>query len=149
MKATAQLKTSFLSILLLSGLPATDALAEDGRFEASFPVSESLVLDAVTGSGSIKIRSGSADEAIVIGKIQLQRKFIWGKPNNGDEIIQEIKDSPPIEMDDGRLHVGHNLDRSLRNKVSISYEIVVPGGTEIVAEAGSGSITVRDIAAPG
>jgi hypothetical protein len=148
MKAASKLKTLILPILLLSGLPAADALAADGTFERSFTVDEPLALDADTGSGSIKIRSGPGDEVTVIGKIQVQRRFPWGKPRDADELIQEIKDSPPIEIDDGRLRVGHNLDRKLRNRVSISYEIVVPSGTDIVAATGSGSISVSDIAAP-
>ena len=148
MKATTKLKTLILSILLLSGLPAADAFAADDTFERSFTVSEPLVLDVDTGSGSIKIRSGSGDEVTINGKIQVQRRFPWGKPRNADELIQEVKDNPPIEIDDGRLRVGHIRDRKLRNSVSISYEIVVPIGTEIFAETGSGSISVSDIAAP-
>jgi len=148
MKATTKLNTLILSIVLLSGLSAAEAFAADDTFERSFTVSEPLVLDVDTGSGSIKIRSGSGDEVTIDGTIQVQRRFPWGKPRNADELIQEIKDNPPIEMDDGRLRVGHISDRKLRNKVSISYEIVVPAGTEILAETGSGSISVRDIAAP-
>jgi DUF4097 and DUF4098 domain-containing protein YvlB len=148
MKATARLNTLFLSILLLSGLLATEAFAADGTFEESFTVSEPLILDVDTGSGSIKIRSGTDDEVTIEGEIQVRRRFGWGKPRNADEYVQEIQDNPPIELDGGRLRVGHISDRSLRNRVSISYDIVVPPGTEIVAESGSGSITVRDIAAP-
>ena len=113
MKATTILKTLIPSILLLSGLPAADAIAANDTFERSFTVSGPLVLDAENGSGSIKIRSGSGDEATIIGKIQVQRRFLWGKPNNADELIQEVKDNPPIEMDDGRLRVGPVRDRTL------------------------------------
>jgi DUF4097 and DUF4098 domain-containing protein YvlB len=148
MKAITKLNTLILSILLLSGLAAADALAADDSFERSFPVSEPLVLDVDTGSGSIKIRSGSGDEVTIKGTIQVRRRFFGGKPRNSDELIQEIMDNPPIEMDDGRLRVGPVRDRTLGNRVSISYEIVAPVGTEILAETGSGSISVRDIAAP-
>ena len=148
MKATTKLNTLILSLLLLFGLSAADAFAADDTFERSFPVRGPLVLDVNTGSGSIKIRSGSGDEVTIDGKIQVHRRFFWGKPHNADELIQEIKDNPPIEMDNGRLRVGPIRDRKLRNRVSISYEIVAPVGTEILAETGSGSITVRDIAAP-
>ncbi|MGI9261098.1 MAG: DUF4097 family beta strand repeat-containing protein [Woeseiaceae bacterium] len=148
MNAITRLNTLFLSTLLLSGLLATEAFAADGRFEETFAVSEPIVLDASTGSGSIKIRSGSDDEVTVVGEIQVRRRFGWGKPRNGDEIVQQLLDNPPIEMGGGRLRVGHISDRGLRNSVSISYEIVVPTGTEIIAESGSGSITVTDVAAP-
>lgn len=148
MKTITELNTLILSTLLLFGLTATDALAADETFERSFPVGEPLILDVDTGSGSIKIRSGPGDEVTIEGKIQVHRRFLWGKPGNADELIQEVKDNPPIEMDDGRLRVGPIRDRTLRNRVSISYEIVAPVGTEVLAESGSGSISVSDIAAP-
>jgi DUF4097 and DUF4098 domain-containing protein YvlB len=144
MKAITKLNTLILSTLLLSGLSATDAFAADDTFERSFPVSTPLVLDVDTGSGSIKIRSGSGDEVTIEGKIRVRKRFFWSKPDNADELIQEVKDNPPIEMEDGRLRVGHIRYR----KLSISYVIVTPVGTEIVAETGSGSISVSDIAAP-
>jgi DUF4097 and DUF4098 domain-containing protein YvlB len=148
MNAMTKLNTLILSILLLFGLFAAEAFAADGTFEKSFQVSEALILDVETGSGSIRIRSGSGDEVTIDGEIQVRRRFFWGKPRNADELIQELKDNPPIEMEDGRLRVGPVRDRTLRNRVSISYEIVVPVGTEILAETGSGSISITDIAAP-
>jgi len=148
MNAYTKLNSFVLSIFLVSGLSVTDVFAADDSFERRFAVSEPLELDVETGSGSINIRSGSDTEVTVEGRIRVKRRFLWGKPRNADELIQELKDNPPIEMDNGRLRVGHIRDRNLRNKVSISYEIVVPIGTEIDAESGSGSITVSDIAAP-
>lgn len=148
MHATTRTTTLVLSILLLSGLPAADAFAADGRFEESFTVSGPLILDVETDSGSIRIRSGSDDEVTVIGEIQVRRRSILGKPRNADELVQEIEDAPPIEMNGNRLRVGPISDRSLRNKVSISYEIVAPVGTEISAGTGSGAISISDIAAP-
>ena len=148
MQAITKLNTLILSTLLLSGLSATNAFAADDTFERSFPVSTPLVLDVDTGSGSIKIRSGSGDEVTIEGKIRVRKRSFWSKVDNADELIQEVKDNPPIEMEDGRLRVGHIRDRKLRNSVSISYEIVAPVGTEIVAQTGSGSISVSNIAAP-
>ena len=148
MQAITRLKVMILPTLLLTGLSAIDALAADDTFERRLAVSEPLVLDVDTGSGSIKIRSGSGDEVTIEGTVKVQRRFFWGRPRNADELVQAILDNPPIEMDDGRLRVGRISDRKLRNKVSISYEIVAPTGTEIVAETGSGSISISDIAAP-
>ncbi len=148
MHAATKTSSIVLTLLLSYALLASDASAADGRFERSFAVSEPLKLDVDTGSGSVTIRTGSGDEIIVIGEIQVQRRFLWGKPRNADEIIQEIEDNPPIEMDGGRLRVGPFPDRKIRNRISISYEIIAPTGTEIFAETGSGSISVSDIAAP-
>lgn len=148
MNALKNLSTLFLSTLLLSGVSATRALAADDTFELRFPVDEPLVLDADTGSGSIEIRSGAGDEVSIEGKIRVRSRFLRGKPGNADELIQQVKDNPPVEMDDGRLSVGPLQDRTLRDKVNISYEIVAPAGTEVFAQTGSGSISVVDIAAP-
>ena len=49
MKAVTRLNTLILSILLLSGLSAADAVAADDTFERSFPITEPLVLDVDTG----------------------------------------------------------------------------------------------------
>jgi DUF4097 and DUF4098 domain-containing protein YvlB len=148
MKAATKPGVSILWVVLLFGLSATNALAQDNVFEESLTISGPFVLDVDTGSGSIQVRSGSGDEITVKGKINVNRRFWGGKPANADEIVQEIIDNPPIEVSDGRLRVGQFSDRSLRKKVSVSYEIVVPSSTEVVAESGSGSIRVTDISAP-
>jgi len=148
METTYKLKTFVLSILLIAGLSAADTAIADDTFEERLTVSEPLVLDVETGSGSIEVRSGSNDEVTVTGEIHVQRRFLWGKPRNADELIQEIKDNPPIELNDGRLRISQVKKRKLRNSISISYEIVVPSGTEVFAESGSGSILIADIAAP-
>jgi len=137
-----------LSIVLLSLLPAAAAFAADGSFEWRGSVSEPLVLDVDTGSGAIHIRSGAVNEVEVTGEITVSRRFFLARPANADELVQQVKDEPPIELSGGRLKVGYFNDRKLARRVSISYEIVVPATTEIIAESGSGAISVRDIAGP-
>ena len=148
MKAATNPGISILSIVLLLGLSAANAFAQDNVFEESVTINGPFALDVDTGSGAIKVSSGSGDEVIVTGKIHVNRRFFGVKRGDADEIIQAIKDKPPIEVSDGLLRVGRISDRSVRKKVSISYDIVVPAGTEVVAETGSGSITVTDISAP-
>ena len=148
MQATTNSRISILSILLFSGLWAVDAVAQDNVFEERFAVSEPFLLDVDTGSGSIQIRSGSGDEVTITGKVKVNRRFFGAKRADADELIQAVKDNPPIEIADGRVRVGYFDDRSLSKKVSVSYDIVVPASTEVVAETGSGSITVIDISAP-
>ena len=147
MKAATKPGISILSIVLLLGLSAANAFAQDNVFEESVAINGPFSLDVDTGSGAIKVRSGSGDEVIVTGKIQVNRRFFGVKRGDADEIIQAIKDNPPIDVSDGQLRVGRISDRSVRKKVSISYDIVVPAGTEVVAETGSGSVTVTDISA--
>jgi DUF4097 and DUF4098 domain-containing protein YvlB len=156
MKAATKPGISILSIVLLLGLSAANAFAQDNVFEESFTINGPFALDVDTGSGAIKVRSGSGDEVIVTGKIHVNRRFFGVKRGDADEIIQAIKDKPPIEVSDGQLRVGRISDRSVRKKVSISYDIVVPAGTEVVAETGisapvevhtgSGSVKLESIA---
>jgi len=134
--------------LLLVGLMAIDARASDGTFEWQATASEPLILNVDTGSGSISVQAGTGDRVTVQGEITVNRRFFFAKPSNSDEIVQALEDEPPVEMSDGHLRVGHIKDRSISRKVSISYDITVPAGTEVIADSGSGSITIADIAAP-
>ena len=138
-----KMKTSLLVILALPGL----AFAADGTFEETVALGGPVVLDVDTGSGSIDVSAGSGDEAVIVGTIKVNKHGLFGKPANAEEIVQQVIDNPPISLSDGRLRVGYFEDRSLGKKVSISYEIVVPADTEVVADTGSGSIGVVDIAA--
>jgi len=148
MKTATKSGVSIFSILLLSALSATNAFAQDGVFEQTFTKSEPFVLEVDTGSGAIKVLSGPGDRVTVTGKIRVNRRFFGAKRGDADEIVQAVKDNPPIEIANDRVRVGHFDDRNLRKNISISYEIVVPTGTEVVAETGSGSISVTAISAP-
>ena len=148
MNSQTKIKLLTASTLLLVSLLAMQAQAADGSFEQRLTLSEPVVLDVNTGSGSIQVRSGPGGEATIYGEIRVGRGFLWRIPGNADEIIQQVQDNPPIKLTNGRLRVGDFDDRSIGRKVSISYEIVVPEGTEVNADSGSGSITISDIAAP-
>jgi DUF4097 and DUF4098 domain-containing protein YvlB len=105
------------------------------------------MLEVDTGSGSIDITSGPGRDVIVIGKVRVNRESFWRRGNK-DEILQQVLDNPPVELTGERLVVGHFKDRSVGRRVSVSYEIVVPADTGVAADTGSGSISVRNIAAP-
>jgi len=137
-----------VTALLMSGLWSANAIAADGSFEQRIPVGDSLQLDVTTGSGKIVIRTGGGNEAIVRGEIRVNRRMFFGKPSDWEDIVREIENNPPIVLNGERLEVGHFSDRGLGKKVSISYEITVPASSQVIANAGSGSISVSDIAAP-
>ena len=134
-------------LLLAASIWAPTAFAVDGEFEQRIPAGDIVSLDVRTGSGSIKVRSGTGNEAVVRGEIHVNKRFFFGRPKNSSEIVQGLEDNPPIAMNGGQLRVGHITDRSVRNKVSISYDITVPAGTSVVADTGSGSISVVDMSA--
>ena len=147
MKAITKLQLLTLSMLLLPGLSAAADSGATDTFEESLTVAETITFDVKTGSGSIEISSGPGRDVKIIGKIKVQRRSFWRKNPNAEEIIQQVIDNPPIEVSDGLVRVGRFEDRSLGKRVSISYKIVVPSDTEVLASTGSGSISVNDIAA--
>lgn len=138
----------FLSILLVPGLAIADYYGKAGSFEERLMLDGPVVLSVDTGSGSIDVRAGSGSEAIIKGEVRVRKRRFLGKSVDAEEILAQVQENPPIVLDDGRLRVGHFEDRSLEKRVSISYEIVVPASTEVIADTGSGSITIRDISAP-
>lgn len=141
-------KTLILLALLLPGLVMADFFKKTGTFESNLTLEEAVRLDVDTGSGSIEVRAGSGNEAVIKGVIHVRKNGFWGKNLDADEIIQQVKDNPPIELSGSRLKVGYFSDRKLSKRVSVSYEIVVPADTEVVADSGSGSIEVVGIDAP-
>lgn len=134
--------------LLAASLFAADARAADGAFEERLAVDRPILLDVSTGSGSIDIVAGEGDEVFIRGEIRVNRRFFGLKPAGSDETVQKIRQNPPVELSGDRLKVGYISDRSLRKRVSISYEISVPAGTEVRADSGSGSVTVSGIGGP-
>lgn len=144
MRANTTLKNLILTALLIPGV----AVAAGGTFEETVDLAGPVVLEVDTGSGSIDVRTGSGGEARIVGRIKVKRSGFWRSRANADEIIQQVIDDPPVELTAGRLRVGHFSDRSLGRKVTVSYEIVVPADTEVIADTGSGSIYIADIAAP-
>ncbi len=143
MQTKLKLRIIALSLLVLPAL----ALAADGTFEERLSVPAGTMLEVGTGSGSIDITSGPGRDVVVIGKVRVNRESFWNR-GDADEILQQVLDNPPVELSGERLLVGHFKDRGIGRRVSVSYEIVVPADTSVDAKAGSGSVSVRDIAAP-
>jgi hypothetical protein len=149
MQRTARLKLIPLLALLVPLFGSGSALAAE-TFEENLTVRGAITLDVGTGSGSIDITSGPGRDVTIIGTVKIQKygMIVRRSPDNADEIIQAILDNPPVELEGDVLTVGKIKDRAIRQAVSISYEIVVPADTRVLADSGSGTVTVLDIAAP-
>ena len=148
MKPKTVSRTLVLSILLLPAIAMADYSGNKGTFEERLALDGPVLLDVDTGSGSIEVSSGPGSEAIIRAEVRVRKRLFWGMSADAEEILSQVLENPPIVLDGERLRVGYFEDRSLARRVSISYEIVVPADTEVVADTGSGSITIRDIAAP-
>jgi len=134
-------------VLTLAPLAArADEPAAEGSFERTLKVTGAVDLEVKTGSGSIQVRTGSADTVKVLGKIRA-RDSRWGGMS-AQEKVRQLEANPPIEQDGNVIRIGQIEDRDLRNNVSISYELTVPAATKLRSGTGSGSQTIDGINGP-
>jgi len=137
---------------LLSGFWAASASGATGSFQQTLSVDGPLVLDVSTGSGSIEIISGGSQRVEVKGHIKVGAGSFLGlftrSSDERQELVDRLENEPPISLVDGRLEVGHLKGSAFERNVSISYEIVVPAGTEVLSHTGSGSMTISGVAGP-
>lgn len=146
---TRSIRLLSMSLLLVVAACARGQGAA-GVFDRTLNVGEPLELEVQTGSGAIEVRAGAAGKVEVHGEIRVGswRGLFGGGRASADDIVQNIKASPPIEQNGNRLVIGR-LDESFwHQNVSISYTIVVPAATQLRARSGSGSQSVRGIAGP-
>ncbi|MBV9339397.1 MAG: DUF4097 family beta strand repeat protein [Acidobacteria bacterium] len=140
------LPTLRLSILTLAVLlaPGSEAFAvSEGSFERTLTVSGPLNLEVETGSGSIRVSTGGANEVRVSGHIRASNWF-----HSADDEIKKLESNPPIQQSGNDIRVGHIDDPELRRNVSISYELVVPEATQLHSTTGSGNQQISGIAGP-
>ena len=152
MNSTPNIRFLALCGILLSSFWAASASGATGSFQETLSVDGPLVLDVSTGSGSIEIISGDSQRVEVTGHIKVGAgSFLGVFQGNSDEkqaLVDQLENEPPISLVAGRLEVGHLKGREYERNVSISYEIVVPAGTEVISHTGSGSMTISGVAGP-
>jgi len=130
-----------VGLILVCGLSTTAAAYAEGSFQRTLQVTGPVNLDVSTGSGSIQIRTGGANRVEVTGHIKT-RDWLGG---NGEEKVKQIQANPPIQQSGNIIRIGHIDDSELRRNISISYELVVPGETQLHSQTGSGNQTVEGI----
>ncbi|MDX2411213.1 MAG: DUF4097 family beta strand repeat-containing protein [Woeseiaceae bacterium] len=152
MNSTTSIKLLAICGILLSGFWAGNATGATGTFHQTLAVDGPLILDVSTGSGSIEITSGSSQSAEITGHIKVGSGSFFGllgsSSSKQQELVDQLENEPPISLVDGRLTVGHLKKPAFRGNVSISYEIVVPAGTEVISHTGSGAQTISEVAGP-
>ena len=152
MNSTPGIKVLALCGILLSGFWAASASGATGSFQQTLSVDGPLVLDVSTGSGSIEIISGDSQRVEVTGHIKVGAGSFFGLfTRNSSEkqaLVDQLENEPPISLVDGRLKVGHLKGGAFERNVSISYEIVVPAGTEVISHTGSGAMAISGVAGP-
>lgn len=152
MNSTPSIRFLALCGILLSSFWATSASGATGTFEQTLSVDGPLLLDVSTGSGSIEISSGNAQQVEVTGHIKVGTGSFFGlfggSSSERQDVVDQLVNEPPVSLVDGRLTVGHLKGGAYKRNVSISYEIVVPAGTEVISHTGSGSMKISGVAGP-
>ena len=152
MNSTPSIRFLALCGILLSSFWAASASGATGSFQETLSVDGPLILDVSTGSGSIEIISGDSQRVEVTGHIKVGAGSFFGlfsgSSSEKQELVDRLVDEPPISLVDGHLKVGHLKGREFERNVSISYEIVVPAGTEVLSHTGSGAMTISGVAGP-
>ena len=119
--------------------------AAEGDFERTLNVGGGVVdLEVSTGSGDVIVRRGGSGSVRITGRISVGRR-----DSNPQSTLQIIQNDPPIEQDGNRIRIGRNTDDddNLMRYVSIDYEIVVPEGTSLDVNTGSGDLEISGVGA--
>jgi len=119
----------------------------EGRFEKSLSVNGAVDLQVKTNWGSIQVRSGDGSTVRVVGIIKA-RKY---SKSEAESRIAEIEKNPPITQTGNTIVVGfesRDWDSEERNRIGISFELVVPANTRLRSATGSGSMDIDGIAGP-
>ena len=119
--------------------------AARGEFQRTLQVNGTVDLQLETGSGSITVHQGNANEVRVSGHIQATD---WLGGGNAEERIKRIESNPPIQQSGNDIRIGHIDDAELKHNISISYEVTVPSSTRLHANSGSGNEEISGITGP-
>lgn len=142
-KTQNSLAVTALAFFALTCLAAPRARAfAEGSFQRTLQVTGPVNLEVDTGSGSIDIRTGSANQVRVTGRIKASE---WFGGSTAQERVRRLEANPPILQSGNDLRVGHIDDPDLRRNISISYELVVPPHTRLQSHTGSGSQNISGL----
>lgn len=133
-------------VLALAGCDIVHIAAQSqraqGSFERTLTVSGPVELSVRTGSGSIQIRTGTADRVQITGRVST------GSSRDGldpAERVRRVEAAPPIVQSGNIVRIGDTNDDPLYRNVSISYELVIPSNTQINAQTGSGNQAIGSV----
>ncbi len=130
----------------LMGLAPATAQAADGSFERKLSVKGPVLLSIETGSGSIHVQAGSANEVRIVAHVHAGNGWsMGGGGGSAEERVKQIVANPPITQAGNIISVGKQM--KVQN-VSIDYEVTTPRGTDLRADSGSGDIRVVDDGGP-
>lgn len=112
------------------------AATPQGHFEKTFQVSGPVDLEVQTHSGDVIVRSGSAGEVSIRGKIFVGDHWLFGGRHTD---VSDIEQHPPLRQDGNSIRIDYVNTRD----ISVDYEITVPAEATIRTHSGSGDQTIE------
>jgi len=144
----AKISALFVIVAAVATLPVQ---AQTGGFDRTLQVSGPVSLGVSSGSGSITVRSGTADRVHVIAKIRAQNSWAdwidWFGPSAADE-IHKLESDPPIEQQGNNIRIGRLEPGWHLRGISIDYDVTVPPLTALASHTGSGDQLISGLQLP-
>ncbi len=119
--------------------------AAECRFERNLPVDPQGSLEAVNGSGNIKIVAGEDRAVHVTGAVRAERNW-FGEGATQAEVDRVCRD-PPIRATGSTVHVGP-LPSELPRHITVDYFIQVPRLFYVAATSSSGDLGFGGLGGP-
>jgi len=113
-----------ISVIALALLVASAAhAAVEGSFDRTLKVAGRVDLDVQSGAGNIVVHAGDASSVVINGHVKASDSGFNMSGLSAEEKIKRIEQNPPIEQNGNTIRIGHIQDDSLRNNISISYDV--------------------------
>jgi DUF4097 and DUF4098 domain-containing protein YvlB len=141
-----KLQVSAIAIVLLASMSAFAAV--EGSFDRTLKVNGAVELEIQSGSGNITVHQGDSNSVVIHGHIRASESWFNSNAVSAEEKVKRIEQNPPVEQNGNSIRIGHIADESLRNNISISYDVTTPKGTSLHSSTGSGDEKISDIDGP-
>jgi DUF4097 and DUF4098 domain-containing protein YvlB len=132
--------------VLLASMSAFAAV--EGSFDRTLKVNGAVDLEIQSGSGNITVHQGDSNSVVIHGHIKASESWFNSNGMSAEEKVKRIEQNPPVEQNGNSIRIGHIADESLRNNISISYDVTTPKGTSLHSSTGSGDEKISDIDGP-
>jgi hypothetical protein len=132
--------------LVLGAGAGAPALAQRLTFERSFDAGAASILDVSTIRGKIDVSVGDPGRIVVAGTVTI--RVAWDVPSNAAELARKVVEQPPVEQQGATIRLRPPSGADERRAVTVSYEVVVPPGTEVHAASDSGATSIRGVTGP-
>jgi DUF4097 and DUF4098 domain-containing protein YvlB len=132
------------TVLFLAAAFCNSAFAAaEGSFQRILSVNGAVNLEITTGSGDVRVRTGTGNQVQINGRI---RAGGWmGNDADARDKINKLQANPPIQQSGNDIRIGHIDDPELRRNISISYDVVVPAETQLHSQTGSGDQEIEGV----